>query len=89
MKRVGVVLVILIVATVALTALAPLAFAAEDPAGCTTTYVGAATNPPDTADPIICEGKFCSEGIGLNPSTTGAYVNHQTTAAETYVSCVV
>lgn len=89
MRRVATVVVLLLVVAVLMFALAPLALAAEDPAGCTTTYAGSVGNPPPEADPLICEGKFCSEGVGANPSAVGDFANHAGGATTTYVSCVV
>lgn len=88
MRRVAVVMAIILVALVAMMALAPLALAAEDPAGCTTTYVSSVGNPPPGSDPIICEGKLCTEGIGVNPSALDGYTTHAAGATTTYVDCV-
>lgn len=89
MRRVAVVLVLVLIGGALMLALAPMALAAEDPAGCTTTYVGSVGNPPAGADPVICEGRFCTEGVGVNPSAVDEYANHAAGATTTYVNCVV
>lgn len=89
MKRVFLVVAMLLVAMVLLFALAPLAFAATDPAGCVTTYAGTASNPPDDANPLICDDKFCSGGVGVRPNAVGRLANYESGAAGALVTCVV
>lgn len=80
---------ILLLVAVALLIAAPMALAADDPAGCTTAYAGTAGNPPPEADLVICEDKFCSGGAGVRPSGAGAFTNYEVAAAQAFVACVV
>lgn len=86
-RRAGLLGIVLFIIAILLILAAPFAYA--EPVGCTTTYVSTASNPPADADPLICEGKLCTEGVGVDPSATGPFVDHEVTAADTYVRCVV
>ena len=86
-RRVLTVGAIIMLLAVALLIAAPMALA--DPAGCTQNYAGSVANPPEGADPIICEGKFCVDGVGVNPSGAFGYVDHVDYATQVYIACVV